>query len=72
MFKLWCEWGISSFFTQKRMAVEPENIEDSLVDKDGEAGEVSSIFSQPPVLQRKQEIRKVKNVWCVARHVENR
>ena len=42
---------LSSFFTQKRMAVEPEieKHEDGL-DKDGEAGEVSSI-SQPPELQ---------------------
>ena len=34
------------------MAVEPENQEDGL-DKDGEAGEVSSILhvSKPPVLQ---------------------
>ena len=42
---------LSSFFTQKRMAVEPEieKHEDGL-DKDGEAGEVSS-KSQPPELQ---------------------
>ena len=34
---------------EKRMAVETENQENGL-DKDGEAGEVSFIFSQPPVL----------------------
>ena len=39
------------------MAVEPENITEDRLDKDGEAGEVSSLFSQPPVLQRKQEIK---------------
>ena len=39
---------LSLFFTQKRMAVE-ENQEDGL-DKDGEAGEVSSMLSQPPEL----------------------
>ena len=40
---------LSSFFKQRRMAVESEKHEDGL-DKDGAAGEVSSI-SQPPELQ---------------------
>ena len=40
---------LSSFFTQEKMAVEPEKHKDGL-DKDGEAGDVSSI-SQPPELQ---------------------
>ena len=37
---------LSLFFTQKRMTVEPENREDGL-DKDGGAGEISSMLSQP-------------------------
>ena len=54
---------LSLFFTQKRIAVEPENQEDGL-DKDGEAGEVSSmlkchydenrIFSIEAILKHKQ------------------
>ena len=36
---------LSLFFTQKRMTVEPENREDGL-DKDGGAGEISSMLSQ--------------------------
>ena len=40
---------LSSFFTQKRMAVEPEKHEDGL-NKDGAAGEVN-LISQPPELK---------------------
>ena len=41
---------LSLFFAQKRMAVEAENQEDGL-DKDGEAGEVSLMLSQPLKLE---------------------
>ena len=37
---------LSLFFTQKRITVEPENREDGL-DRDGGAGEISSMLSQP-------------------------
>ena len=36
---------LSSFFTPKRMAVEPEKHEDGLDKDGGEAGEVSSMMS---------------------------
>ena len=36
---------LSSFFTQKRMTVEPEKHEDELDRDGGEAGEVSSMMS---------------------------
>lgn len=54
------------FFTQKRIAVEPEKHEDGL-DKDGnEAGEVS-LLSQPPKLHEPTMMSVVKNskiiVW---------
>ena len=59
---------LSLFFTQKRMAVE-ENQEDAL-DKDGEAEEVSSMFSQPPELQEPRAsnppsntVRKFRPAW---------
>ena len=59
---------LSLFFTQKRMAVE-ENQEDGL-DKDGEAGEVSSMLSQPPELQEpmasnspSNTVRKFRPAW---------
>lgn len=37
---------LSLFFTQERMTVAPENREDGL-DKDGGAGGISSMLSQP-------------------------
>ena len=57
---------LNLFFTQKRIAVEPEKHEDGL-DKDGsEAGEVNSL-SQPPELQEPTMMSVVKNskiiVW---------
>ena len=59
---------LSLFFTQKRMAVE-ENQEDGL-DMDGEAGEVSSMLSQPPELQEpmasnspSNTVRKFRPAW---------
>jgi len=39
---------LSSFFTQKRMAVEPEKHEDGLDKDGGEAGEVSLMMSVVP------------------------